>query len=57
MINTDLSFEYSDVNATIKGRILSIKNPRSGKIIVDEVGSIIKEDSITKDNCKIIINK
>ena len=57
MINTDLSFEYSDVNATIKGRIESIKNPRSGKIIVDEVGSIIKEDSITKDNCKIIINK
>lgn len=57
MINTDLSFEYSDVNATIKGRIESIKNPRSGKIIVDEVGSIIKEDSITEDNCKIIINK
>ena len=57
MINTDLSFEYSDVNATIKGRIESIKNPRSGKIVVDEVGSIIKEDSIIKDNCKIIINK
>ena len=57
MINTDLSFEYSDVNATIKGRIESIKNPRSGKIIVDEVGNIIKEDSIMKDNCKIIINK
>lgn len=57
MINTDLSFEYSDVNAAIKGRIESIKNPRSGKIIVDEVGIIIKEDSIIKDNCKIIINK
>ena len=54
---TNLAFEYSDVNATIKGRIESIKNPKSGKIIVDEVGSIIKEDSIMKNNCKIIINK
>lgn len=41
MENTDLSFEYSDVEADIKGHVVSIKNPRSGNITVDSVGDII----------------
>ncbi len=41
MEDTDLSFEYSDVKADIIGNILSVKNPRSGKIIADSVGEII----------------
>lgn len=55
MIDTDLSFEYSDVDATIIGNIVSIKNPKSGKITVDSVGEIITEDSIMENNCQIIV--
>ena len=32
MVDTDLAFEYSSVQATIKGNILSVKNPLSGRI-------------------------
>lgn len=55
MIDTDLAFEYSEVEADIKGHIDSIKNPKSGKIKVDSVGEIIKEGSIMEDTCEIII--
>ena len=43
---TDLSFEYSDVEADVKGHIDSIKNPRSGWIITDSVGEIITGDAV-----------
>lgn len=43
MENTDLSFEYSDVEADIKGHVVSIKNPKSGVITVDSAGEIIWE--------------
>ena len=46
MINTDLSFEYSDVKASINGNILSVKNVTSGEVVADSIGEIIKEDSI-----------
>ena len=55
MVDTDLSFEYSEVEATIKGNVVSIKNPKSGKIVVDSVGEIINEDSIMENNCTIEI--
>lgn len=55
MEDTDLSFEYSDVEADIKGSILSIKNPKSGTITVDSVGEIINEDSIMEVMANIII--
>ncbi len=48
MQDTDLSFEYSDVKADIKGHIVSVKNPKSGEIIADSVGEIIREDAIMK---------
>lgn len=57
MIDTDLSFEYSEVDAKIKGNIKSIKNPKSGIIIADTIEEIIKEGSIMEDNCKIITNE
>ena len=44
MIDADLSFEKSDVDATLIGDIVSIKNPRSGTIRVDKVGEIIMDD-------------
>ena len=42
----DLSFEYSDVQADIRGHIDSVKNPRSGNILADSVGEIIQEDAV-----------
>lgn len=57
MENTDLTFEYSEVEADIKGNVLSIKNLKSGTIIVDSVGEIINEDAIMEINGKVIIRK
>ncbi len=56
MEETDLSFEYSDVHATILGHVESIKNPASGKITADSIGEIISEDSVIPTNCEIIVN-
>lgn len=43
MIDTDLSFERSDVEATLTAPIVSIKNPLSGHIYVPAVGEIIMD--------------
>ena len=55
MEGTDLAFEYSDVEADIKGHILSVKNPKSGTIIADSVGEIIREDSIIDAQGKVLL--
>lgn len=55
MEDTDLAFEYSEVEADIKGNVISIKNPKSGIIILDSVGEIINEDSIMEVQGKIVI--
>lgn len=55
MEDTDLAFEYSEVEADIKGNVVSIKNPKSGNIIVDSVGEIINEDSIMEVKGKVVI--
>ena len=52
---TDLSFEYSDVQAEIIGHIDSVKNPRSGIITADSVGEIITEDPVMECTGKVII--
>ena len=57
MIDCDLSFEYSAVDATVKGYLESIKNPKSGVIRVDEVGAVITEESIVESKAQIIISK
>lgn len=44
MENCDLAFEYSDVQAEVKGNIESVKNPRSGHIIADSIGEIIRDE-------------
>ena len=43
MVGTDLSFERSDVEATLTAPIVSIKNPLSGHIYVPEVGELIMD--------------
>lgn len=54
-IDCDLAFEYSDVNATIKGSILSVKNPKSGRIKADSYGEIILDENRCKDTvCEIL---
>lgn len=48
MEDTDLSFEKSEVEATLTAPILSIKNPRSGKITVPAAGELIYDDPDAK---------
>lgn len=43
MIDTDLSFERSDVEATLTAPIVSIKNPLSGHIYVPAVSELIMD--------------
>lgn len=38
--DADLCFEYSSVQAEIKGRVHSVKNPRSGRIVAEEYGRL-----------------
>ena len=54
----DLAFEYSDVEATVKGHVVSIKNPRSGHIHVGSVGEIIIDENIkAPGDCQITSDK
>lgn len=53
MEGTDLSFEYSEVEADIKGNIVSVKNPKSGYVIADSIGEIIREDSIMETCARV----
>lgn len=54
MIECDLAFEKSEVDATVTTPVLSIKNPLSGKICVPQVGEIIRDDVNSK--ATILIN-
>lgn len=54
----DRAFEYSTVEATIKGHIENIKNPTSGHITADSIGSItIDENILQPANCVIEVRK
>lgn len=44
MIDCDLAFEKSDVEAEINSYVVSIKNPHSGSITAESVGEIIMDD-------------
>lgn len=57
MEDTDLSFEYSEVEATVQGHIVSVKNPKSGTIVADSVGEIIREGSIMETEGKVVIRQ
>lgn len=52
---TDLSFEYSQVQATVTGHIDSVKNPLSGYVLADSIGEIILENSVMETDCEIKI--
>lgn len=44
MIDTDLSFEKSEVQATVLNPMISIKNPAAGEIVVPAVDELIMDD-------------
>jgi len=48
MMDTDLAFEKSEVDATVTTPVISIKNPYSGCIRVPEVGELIMDDAMAK---------
>lgn len=54
MQDTDLAFEYSDVDAFINGTIDSVKNPRSGRIFCESIGEIIHDDPVMECHAEII---
>lgn len=56
--DANLAFEYSTIQARIKGKVHSIKNPTSGNIEVDSVGEIIiDENQKSPANCKIKVKE
>ena len=46
---TDLAFEYSEVEADIRGHVDSVKNPKSGHITLDSVGEVIMTDDVVME--------
>ena len=44
MIDTDLAFEKSEVEAEITTSVISIKNPKCGTIHAAGIGEIIMDD-------------
>ena len=46
MTDCDLSFERSEVNATVRSHVVSIKNPLSGYIKAPSVGEIILDSEL-----------
>ena len=57
LINTTLSFEYSDVDAEIEGNIDSVKNPSSGTIKAGSIGELIMEDHMVDTKATKIITE
>ncbi len=54
----DRVFEYSNVQADIRGHIENIKNPTSGHIVADSIGSITLDENIRQPaNCIIETRK
>ena len=52
--DADLAFEYSSVQADVRGNITSVKNPRTGKIVADSYGGIILNSDIkAPGDCRI----
>lgn len=55
MEETDFSFERSEVDATIIGRIEGVKNPLCGRIVADEIGELLIEEQYVNGKDTVII--
>ena len=54
----DLAFEYSEVQADVRGEVLSVKNPYRGRITADAYGEIIlTDDAVYPHECEIRVRK
>ena len=52
--DANLLFEYSTLEARVKGHLTSVKNPTAGHITADSIGEIIIDDNIkAPGSCKI----
>ena len=43
MVGCDLAFEGSSVDARVRGRIDSVRDPRAGLIVADGIGEIVRD--------------
>jgi hypothetical protein len=50
----DRMFEYSTVQASIRGHIENIKNPTSGHIVADSIGSVTIDENVRQPNDCVI---
>ena len=57
MIDTDLAFERSEVEAEITTPVISIKNPLSGSITVPSVGEIIRDIPEAGENIVTVLEQ
>ena len=57
MEGCDLSFEYSEVDATVNGHIDSVKNVKRGRVVADSVGEIVSSDAVMECTGEVIIRK
>ncbi|MBQ7173451.1 MAG: DUF3737 family protein [Clostridia bacterium] len=58
MEEADFAFEYSEVEADLRGRVLSVKNPRSGHISAETIDEILfTADSKYDCTCEVTIKK
>ena len=54
----DRVFEYSSVQADIRGHIENIKNPTTGTIVADSIGSVTIDQNVRQPaNCVITVRK
>ncbi len=58
LVNTDLAFEYAEVDADIVSDIISVKNPKGGRISSHGIGELIMEkDRVDVDKTEIVIKE
>lgn len=57
MEGADLAFEYSEVTATVRGKIDSVKNPARGRIEAGQIGEVIQDENQYPDSsCEIVVH-
>lgn len=58
LVNTDLAFEYSSVDADISTSVVSVKNPNSGRICARGIGELIMEsERVDTSKTEIVITE
>lgn len=58
LLNTNLAFEYSTVDAEIDSSVISVKNPYSGRIRAKEIGKIIFDNKeMRREDTEICVEK